>query len=167
MFIARRPLEHLPIDDDDPCASLSANILRNIIFRYANTVNDLRQAVLDLHSWTLAPRLLIIDSLQEFFVDYEICAISATTGFTEFCKAHCMITAAIQNAVDSMSFRLDGMCASIISIDSVAVSSLQQYYERFQTKYFDLYYFDATNRYHACENDLNALQQKLLKMLNN
>lgn len=177
LFIARRPLDRLPIDDEDANASLSANILRNIIFRYANTVNELRRIVLELHSWSLAPRLLIIDSLQEFFVDavaanvhdndHDFGADPTPTDFTEFCQAHCMITAATQNAVDSMACRLSGPCASIISIDFDAVPSYFPYYQRFRTKYCQLYYFDAANRYHVGDDNLNALRQKLLDTLNN
>lgn len=77
-----------------------------------------------------------------------------------------MITAATQNAVDSMSSRVPRKpCASIISIDFEAVPSLRRYYERFCTKYYKLYYFDATNRYHASEDSLTALQQKVLETL--
>lgn len=177
LFIARRPLDRLPFDDDDSNAPLSANILRNIIFRYANTVDELRKAVLELHTWGWAPRLLIIDSLQEFFIDevatndgrddYELCAHSTPTNYTQFCEAHCIITAATQNAVDSMSCRLlRSPCASIISIDFDAVPSLHRYYERFRTRYFELYYFDGLHRYHASEDNLNALHQKVIETLN-
>lgn len=77
-----------------------------------------------------------------------------------------MITAATQNAVDSMSSRVPRKpCASIISIDFEAVPSLRGYYERFCTKYYKLYYVDAASRYHASDSSLNALQQKVLETL--
>lgn len=174
IFFTRRQLEHLPIDDDT--LLLSTKFIRHIIFRYANTVDELRLALLELPSLTLAPRLLLIDSLQEFFVDgivttgpddYANGAIPTPDEFTEFCEAHCIITAALQNAVDSMSCRLRKTCASIISIDFDAEPSFGQHYERFRTNYFKLYYFDAANRYHANEDNMNALQQTLLEMLHN
>lgn len=173
LYIARRPLERLPIDDINSTAS----ILRNIIFRYAKTVNELRLVILELHSWVLSPRLLIIDSLQDFFIDtvvvadgrdeYALCAGITPPDFTKFCEAHCMITAATQNAVDSMSCRHRGTCASIVSIDLDAVPSLHEYYKRFSSRYFDLYYFDAANRFHAGDDNLNSLRQILLGTLNN
>lgn len=129
-----------------------------------------------MHSFVLVPRLLIIDSLQEFFDDaiatnppdgHANGAIPTSADFTEFCEAHCTITAATQNAVDSMSCRLRQMCASIISIDFDAEPSFCQHYERFRTIYFKLYYFDAANRCHVNEDDMNALRETLLEMLNN
>lgn len=148
--------------------------MKNILFRYAKSIEELRQVVLKLHTFEIAPRLLIIDSMQEFFNDavpddlQNDVNVGASTpaDYIDFCNTQCMLTAAVQNAVDSMSQRVGGNCASIISFDSSGMAKYQQYYERFRSKFIQFFFFDAENVLYGCDDDdLEKLKQKLMETL--
>lgn len=145
-MVRDRPFDRLPIDDTQ-LATLNETVLKNVIFRYSSTCLELLNVLLELDTWRMAPRLLLIDSLQTFF------KAPMTVDDSAFCADHCLLIAAIQNTIESLTKRHGKMCFSITSID-FDVEQFRPNYEGLRQTLIDLYFHrenQVSRNFHCIE----------------
>lgn len=129
LYISTKQLNELPTTQ-----SLQKDILRNITFRYHKSYTELVKTLLELHTWTIVPNLIIVESLQLFFDNGN-----NLIPYKEFIKNHSLTIASLQNAVQSLSNHSDKGCFSIVTLDSNE-NKFDGYYEKFLQIMLDLYY---------------------------
>lgn len=133
LFILPQPLESLPVES---FKSLKPEFLKRIIFRYIGSFRELMKMLLEIHTWAKKPRLVLIDSIEVYFKD---CGGNADE-FADFFENHCLLAAAVQNAVDSLSADSKSTCVSVLSID-LAAERVGGFYKRMEEKFIDLYFY--------------------------
>lgn len=138
LFILPQPLESLPV----AAKSLTQDLLKKIIFRYIGTFKELMKVLLGIHTWSRKPSLVLINSPEAYFKDCGGSGGSAPTEFADFFANHCLIAAALQNAIGSLSTIHKSTCVSVLSMDFSA-KNFAGFYKQMEEKFVDLYFYEA------------------------
>lgn len=145
LYIRVSAFEELPIEDEDPIQINNYN-LRNIYFRYLQTPSEVSKLLLELYSWSMKPKLVIVDFLHTFFMNSSFLSISEENllmesrnqieSEKEFIREHLLITASLHNAINLLA-ETDSKCFSILCVNT----RFHPIYQRFVQAYVDLYYY--------------------------
>lgn len=136
MYLTQQPIEQLPLAIPNVGANADRDAFRNIIFRYCKSLSTLVQTLLELHIWSLCPRILILDSLHTYFAIPSPDFGENPLTHKEFAENHALVIASIQNAVDSLMTKTRVKCFSIVTTDFIGSPN----YDQFKQLLVDLYY---------------------------
>lgn len=141
LFIVAKPLQRLPVDENDPLAPqlLDGNIIRNIIFKYTSQTDEFMNILLEINLSRVKPRLIIVDFLHTFFSDLDNLPSANLKQdlFDNFIRKHMLIVALIQHSVNNLMKFMKKECFSVVCIDVLS----NKVYDKFVQSIVDQYYF--------------------------
>lgn len=137
LFILARPLESLPVHNLD---SMNPNSLKKITFRYIKSSRELMKVLLEVHTYGVKPKIILIDSLHDFFNDCS-CDVNNSTEYLNFFENHCLILSSLQNSIDYLSKATNSNCLSVISLN-FSCEKFTNFYKKMRDKLIDFYFYE-------------------------
>lgn len=163
LFIAAKPLEKLPVDENDPLAAylLDGNIIRNIIFKYTNHADGFMNILLEINVSRVKPRLIIVDFLHTFFSEIENLPSANLKHdlYDDFIRKHMLIMAFVQHSVNNVVKCMGKECFSVVCIDVLS----NKIYERFVQSMVDQYYIEKNVIFDSCADLLKLFETNVVQ----
>lgn len=131
LYISSKPIQKLP-----EFAHQNVDALKQIIFMYFKNRESLMERLLDLHNWSKTPKLVILDSLQQFF---ESNSMETSSSMAEVYDFYSIIIATLHDCVRTFSEKLQCTALCVVTLD---LDLQKSYNKNLLQTLVDLYYYN-------------------------